>query len=474
MSSPRGVDRNLNGIRALVMGLGTRQGGLGVARFLVRQGADVTVTDLRSADDLESTLRELAGLPIRYVLGEHRAEDFQNVDLVVRNPGVPVESPWLEMARAAGARIEMEMSLFFRHCPAPILGITGTKGKTTTSYLCASIMQQHDARAVLAGNMGRSALDMLPDIDAGTPVVIELSSWQLEGLADHALSPHVGVITNISQDHLNRYPSMVEYIEAKRHIARFQDADDWLILNQDDDVVWETRHLAAGRVIQFGTELPGDGASLEGESLLWRQDGETVEICQQSELPLAGRHNALNALAAAAATIAYGVDLATVRRGLLGASAVADRQEPVATIDDVLYVNDTTATSPAAAVAALETFDNRPIVLIAGGSEKNVSLQGLAEAAAAKAAAVVLLDGAATGALQRLLQQSGTRRISGPHPSMASAVRAARELAPPGAVVLLSPGCASFGMFRDEFHRGRTFREAVAELEANGSGEALS
>jgi UDP-N-acetylmuramoylalanine--D-glutamate ligase len=176
---------DLRGKQALVMGLGVHGGGLGVARFLVGQGALVTVTDLRSPELLQASLDALAGLPIRYVLGEHRDEDFRAADLVIRNPGVPRESRYLQIARAAGAAIEMEMTLFFRLCPGPILGITGTKGKTTTTLLAGAMLREQYPDTVVAGNLRVSALEALPRITAGTPVVLELSSWQLEGLGGH-------------------------------------------------------------------------------------------------------------------------------------------------------------------------------------------------------------------------------------------------------------------------------------------------
>ncbi|MDI3339180.1 MAG: UDP-N-acetylmuramoyl-L-alanine--D-glutamate ligase [Sphaerobacter sp.] len=450
------------GVRALVMGLGTRQGGVGVARYLVAQGAEVTVTDLRSADELAPALAALAGLPIRFVLGEHRAADFEQADLVVRNPAVPRDSPWLALARAAGARIEMEMTLFFRACPAPIIGVTGTKGKTTTATLCAGILRVARPDTVLAGNMGTSALDALPHITPDTPVVLELSSWQLEGLAEHGLSPHIAVITNISDDHRNRYPSLAAYVEAKRAIARFQAPDDWLVLNRDDPQTWASRDVGAGRVVPVGHDADGPcGAFLVGDRLVWRWDGAETELLRRDEFPLPGPHAALNALAAAAAAILAGASPAEARAGLRAATPVPHRQEIVATVDGVCYVNDSAATAPAATLAALDTFRGRPLVLIAGGADKGADLAPLARRVAAEAEAVVLLDGAATPALHRLLQAAGARRISGPHRSMAAAVAAAAELAPPGGVVLLAPGCASFGLFRDEFERGEAFRAAV-------------
>jgi len=312
----------LGGKRVLVMGIGTRQGGLGVTRYLVDAGAEVTVTDLRDEHSLESTLRELRGLPIRYVLGEHRREDFEQADVVVRNPGVPVESPWLAIARDAGASIEMEMSLFFRACPAPIIGITGTKGKTTTSTLCAAILSRFRADTVLAGNMGRSALACLPDIASDTPVVIELSSWQLEGLGEHRLSPHIALFTNLSPDHLNRYASMEAYLDAKLNIARFQKPGDWYIVNRDDDRVWPSRYAGAGRLVEFSLRDEGDqGAYLAGDRLVWRWDGRETEIARRTDLRLEGEHNLANALAASAAALIAGASVDDARAAIRSTSS---------------------------------------------------------------------------------------------------------------------------------------------------------
>jgi UDP-N-acetylmuramoylalanine--D-glutamate ligase len=256
----------LAGKQALVMGLGTRQGGVGVTRYLVSQGAEVTVTDLGDEASLRPSLDALSDLPVRYRLGEHVEEDFDTADLIVRNPGVPFNSPWLQRARERGVPIEMEMSLFFRACPAPIIGITGTKGKTTTATLCAAILERFHPETVLAGNMGTSALNQLDRIKPDTPVVLELSSWQLEGLADYEMSPEIAVLTNISQDHLNRYASMEDYIEAKRHMTRFQRSEDWFIINRNDENCWESRKITQAQIVPFGElDESEDGAGLAGD-----------------------------------------------------------------------------------------------------------------------------------------------------------------------------------------------------------------
>ncbi|HEU4793203.1 MAG TPA: UDP-N-acetylmuramoyl-L-alanine--D-glutamate ligase, partial [Nitrolancea sp.] len=349
-----------------------------------------------------------------------------------------------------------------------------TKGKTTTATICANILRLARPDTVLAGNMGTSALAALPQLTPETPVVIELSSWQLEGLAEHGMSPHIGILTNITEDHLNSYSSMEEYIEAKRHIVRFQGIGDWFIVNRDDPLAWQSRHTGSGRIIPFGFERDVDadrGAWLESDRLIWHREGMDQEICRVRDLPLPGPATIMNALAASAAALLLGATEAQARAALVTQQPIPHRQEPVATIDGVLYVNDTAATAPAAAIAALDTYRGRPVVLIAGGASKRTDLTALARRAATDAAAVVLLDGSATPEFRQLLLAAGVRHLSGPHNAMEPAVRAAATFAEPGSVVLLAPGCASFGIFRDEFHRGEAFHAAVDRLAVAASTE---
>ncbi len=455
------------GKRALVMGLGVHGGGLGVARFLAQQGALVTVTDLRDAAQLAEPMRQLADLPIQYVLGEHRESDFTTADLVVRNPAVPRESPLLAAAQAAGVPVEMEMSLFFRLCPAPIIGITGTKGKTTTASLCGAILSSWRADTVIAGNMGVSALEQLPQITPTTPVVIELSSWQLEGLAAYGRSPHIAVVTNLSPDHLNRYSTMETYAAAKRGIVEEQGGQDYAILNADDPLVWAFRNATPAQILPFAsTAQGGDSAWLAGDTLCWSFAGQEYRT-PRTTLRLLGVHNALNALAAGMAALALGASFAAVEAGLAGFQGVKDRMEPLGKIGGVTYINDTTATAPAAAAAAVSAM-NRPTILIAGGSEKQTDFADFAATVAPRVKAVVTLRGDSTPRLTDNLLQAGlaSSALFGPYNSMDEGVAQAQQLAVPGDVILLSPACASFGMFRNEFHRGDAFRAAFATLAA--------
>jgi UDP-N-acetylmuramoylalanine--D-glutamate ligase len=450
------------------MGLGVLGGGVGVAQYLARHGARVTVTDMRDESQLQDSIAALAEWPITFHLGEHKPEDFTSAgaDVVVRNPGVPRRSPFLQLARESGVPVEMEMSLFFRACAAPILGVTGTKGKTSVSTLCGEILRQWRAETVLAGNMGISALALVDDIQADTPVVIELSSWQLEALDEHHLGPRVAVITNVSPDHLDQYDGFDDYAATKRTIAHHGGPGSVVIYNYDDPecvkVVAETTSWA----IPFGIRDAGvDGAWLVGEELVWRENGREQCLPRPTQLQLSGDHGVANALAALAATRVYGAPMPAVQRGLAAFAGVPNRMEEVATIGGVLYVNDTSATAPAAAVAGLRVLHQRArrVHLIAGGADKKTDLTPFADEIAALQPRVLLLDGTATPRLRELLDERDVR-YEGPFASMASVVHGAASDATSGDIVTLTPGCASFGLFRNEFDRGEQFRAAVHAL----------
>jgi UDP-N-acetylmuramoylalanine--D-glutamate ligase len=459
---------DLRGKRVTLIGLGTRAGGLGVARYLASQGAEVTVTDMRSAEALAESLAALAELPIRFVLGGHEERDFtpERADLIVRNPGVPRRAPLLELARSHGIPVEMEMSLFFRACPAPIVGITGTKGKTTVSTLTGQLLRPAFPEVVVAGNMGVSALEQLPRLRPESQVVIELSSWQLEALIEHGLAPRIAVLTLIAEDHLNTYDGFADYAGTKRGISRHQRPGDWLVVNRDDPEAWRAAGETAATVSPFGEGDQGeDGAWLTPEGLLWRWQGVETRWPRPTSRALAGCHGERNALAALAAAMLAGANPEAIARGLATFQGVKDRLEVVAEIDGVTFINDTTATAPIATVAALEAVTRRSsqLHLLAGGADKGLDPSPLAEAAARHRAKVYLFAGTATPALESELR---TRDVTlyGPFAGMIETVTAARYEARPGDVVLLSPGCASFGLFRDEFDRGEQFRYAVAAL----------
>ncbi len=473
---------DLRGTKVLVMGLGVHGGGLGVARWLLRQGAVVTITDMASAEALAGSIASLreaedeCGATVRYVLGEHRAEDFTSHEVLVINPAVRPGSPWVAMARAAGVRVETEMTLFFRRCPGPILGVTGTKGKTTTALLLAAMLRQEYPDTVAAGNLRVSALAALERITPRTPVVLELSSFQLVGLGEVGLSPRYACVTNLSPDHLDYHGSLAEYVAAKRQIFAHQGPGGIVVVN---DALVEYGSAPPSELVSLlGAAPPADSrvltfsidpASAADCRVTVQGQVELVgeELCTLSDVALGGAHNHANVLAAATLARSFGISPASIRAAVRTFNGVEHRLELVREFEGVRYINDTTATNPAAAQAALATVAG-PIVLIAGGADKALEFDALAGAIARRVKALVLLAGTATPRLLQALEaaQQATARlpILGPYNDFATAIAAARGQAVAGDAVLLSPGCASFGMFRNEFHRGEEFRHIVQAL----------
>lgn len=460
----------LLGKKVVVMGLGVHGGGLGVARYCAEQGAVVVVTDLRTADVLADSLAALADLPITFVLGEHREQDFATCDMVVQNPAVPASSPFVQIARAAGAAIEMEMTLFFRACPAPIIGVTGSKGKTTTATLTAHLLKAWRADTILAGNMRISALAQLPLIGPETPVILELSSFVLEGLGGAGLSPAIAALTNIYPDHLDRYGTMDAYIAAKAEIGRHQKTPDTIVLTATDDALIHLAPTMPGQIVWTGVATP---RTTTRGSVWWDADvlyaaleHGIVAIAAHADVHLAGTHNRANIATAVALALRAGMPHTAVASALRTFTGVEHRLEVVATLDGHTFVNDTAATMPDAAVAALTSLP-QPIIWIAGGADKKLSFDSLAATAATHAQHIVLLQGTATALLHDALVRHGVAvRIIGTFDSFEAAIRAAHAIPLRPATIALSPGCASFGMFRNEFHRGEEFRRVVMLLHA--------
>ena len=424
------------------MGLGVQRGGLGVATFMRDHGAELVVTDLRSESELASSVSALGTHGVRYVLGTHETEDFRQAEIVVRNPAVRDASPYLQAARDAGAHIEMEFTLFLRWCrQARVVGVTGTRGKTTTATALHAMLVAGGERALLAGNMRVSALARLHEIEPGSTVVLELSSAQLEGLAGTGLRTRGAIITNLMADHLDRYDDMRTYAGAKLSLVANQRADDWAVIPQGNGWPDWFAVRAGGTVVRPDLEDAPPG---------WM------------EAPLSGRHNRANLVLAAAAARQAGVETSAIERAVRGFGGVPARQELVGTVNGVRVYNDTTATTPEAALAALATIPG-PWVLIAGGSDKRLDFAPLAERlrAADGLRGVVLLPGTGTDRLQPLLEGRRTEAAA----DMAGAVDHALALARPGDALLLSPACASFGLFTNEFDRGDQF---VARLRDRG------
>ncbi len=453
----------LRGRRVLVMGLGLLGGGVSAARYAVEQGAaEVVVTDLRAEDVLRPSVEQLADLPIRFVLGHHDPADFQRADVVVRNPNVPRNSPYLAAAREAGVRVEMEIAWFFRACRGKIAGVTGTRGKSTTTLLLHHILQQAGIEPLLGGNLGGiETLALLPKISPERWVVLELGNWMLEGLHTIRRSPRLAIFTNLLPDHLNAYDSMDDYGEAKSSIFRYQGMGDIAIFNADND--YSRR---------YGEQAPGGHVWFYSAErrVSWPREAPDQQhpFAYEADIRLRGAHNLANVQAAALAAEQIGADPAAIHAAVASFGGAPHRLEVVRVLDGVTYVNDSASTAPVAGVSALRSF-SEPIVLIAGGNTKNLDSSEYAAEAARRAKRVILLKGSATEEFAAQVRAAAAEHglpdpVEGPYDDFPLAIERARAAAAPGDVVLLSPGFTSFGMFLNEFDRGDQFRALVQGL----------
>lgn len=442
-------------------------------KFLVEQGArEIIVTDIKSREELGASLEKLAKYKnVTYILGQHRPEDFTNVDMVIKNPVIPWTNEYIKLAEKHKVPVEMDSSIFFALCKAPIIGVTGTKGKTTTASLSAHILEQAKKKVVRIGIGQMGVLGNFSKITSESIVVFELSSWRLSALGRIKKSPHLAVLTNIYPDHLNHYKTLEVYIADKKNIFLFQKQRDILVANFDDEAVRDMVQDAKGTVVWFSrkSEIDGDGAWVKGGKIYARKGGEEKEFMPLAQIPLKGEHNITNVLAAVSVALAYGLTLKQIASGIENFPGVPHRLEYAGEKNGVRYYNDTTATIPEAAIAALRFFVE-PIILIAGGSDKRLDFDQMAKEILKRSKGLILFKGEATEKLLHSLKNhlpvSKKDRQFEVVESMAKAVELAAQCAEAGDVVLLSPGAASFGVFQNEFDRGEQFRKAVEELTA--------
>lgn len=470
-----------------VMGLGRyKQGsGLGATKWLMRHGAQVIITDLKSESELEESMdivnewhgKYKALYPDRniyqplFVLGEHRKEDFGGVDLVVKNPGVPSESEFIAEAIKNGVRIESDVSLFFRFCPYPFVGVTGTKGKTTTTKLIGEMITLADSEAIIAGNINTSPLEYLDEIiERGQPTlaVIELSSWLLDSMPpafeELKRGIDISVLTNIYPDHLDRYHSYGDYIHSKEIIFEYQTPAQYTILNYDHPLVKEFEKEVHGKLFWCSrTYMEHDGCFLKDGVIVFRRDGVEEVVLPLADVSLKGGHNEENILSAVCAARLYNVPLSAVQAALKTFAGIPDRQELVREVDEITYINDTAATQSDAVVAALERFGHdADLILIAGGVDKKGEYDALVEKIVSTCKHVVLFEGSASDIM--LSKIAGRVPVESGVKTMQDAVNKAKAASSTGDIVLLSPGAASFNLFRNEFDRGEQFREAVRNM----------
>jgi UDP-N-acetylmuramoylalanine--D-glutamate ligase len=477
------------GLKALVMGLGLHGGGLQSALFLLRRGAEVTVTDLRdektlmpSIKELDAACKEFERPIVRYVLGKHEIEDFKKADIVIKNPGVKPDSPFLQVSK----QIETDLSLFLTESKARLFAVTGTKGKSGTSSALHWILSKDRkaGKAFLGGNITVSPLTFLEELTEFDDVVLELSSFQLGDIKNYVntdgqplLKPNAAILTPIMHDHLDRYASMEDYIDDKKNIYRAQDSNCVTVAGDDD---WGKSFLAETKARPLIRSCKRDLSSALGEvesggcidssgrgiARLRGWEGVTEEITelvpQKALTP--GDHQKINMLSAALAVFALGVKADTIRTALSTFPGIEHRLEFFHEALGIRYYNDSAATIPEAAAACVEALTDPSLthgglILVTGGTDKNLDFSPLARAVK-KAKTVILLEGTGSEKLIPLLREAGVS-YKGPFDDLDKAVHCAADIASDTDIVALSPGCASFGMFLNEFDRGRKWKEAV-------------
>jgi UDP-N-acetylmuramoylalanine--D-glutamate ligase len=459
---PEVTAEEFRGRRVTIIGLGKGRTTAGLARFLVASGATVTVSDRESADKLGEGLARLQGVEVKLVLGPSSDDlALADPDFVFVIPGIRPRSPTILRALQRKIPVLTEMALFFRLCRAPIVGVTGTKGKTTTTTIIELVLSTGRRRVVAGGNIGTGA--PLHLLDALTPddlVVLELSSFQLETLAH---SPQVAVVTNVLEDHLDHHGTRDAYIAAKKNIVAWQGPRDIAVLNLDDPATLAMHTGSASEVRGFSLSLqPKRGAYLDpnGDLVLVHGDRRAV-LCKASDLRVPGRHNISNALAAAVVGDAFDIPAEAIGGVLRAFEGVPRRLQPLAEKGGVLWVNDSAATTPAATLTALAAYD-RPAVVILGGVSKGADFSVLARALVDRARGVVLIGRAADEIASAIAAADPkgaleVRRAA----TLDDAVAGARAMARPGDVVLLSPANASFDMFSSADERGEKFAAIV-------------
>lgn len=461
------------------MGLGLHGGGVGAAKFFAKAGAQVLVTDLRQKEQLKQSLEKLKGLKIKFVLGQHRPEDFINTDLVIKNPAVPETSKYLEIAKNNKVAIDSDIGIFFEICKNKKIGITGTKGKSTTTKLIFELVKTKYKNAVLAGNIRISILEIFKKIVPKNPVVLELSSWQLHDLAKHKKSPTISVVLNILNDHQNRYKNFNAYIEDKKYLVRFQKSKGFAVLNFDDLIVRDFAKKTKAQVLFFSADpenqkqiLPANlGCFLKEEVFYFGPSAEKVMEAKDVLLP--GRHNLSNV--AAAITVAKILEISNkdIKKIIKKFEGLPGRLELIARKDKKLVFNDTTATTPDATLASLaalkEKFPEKPITLVLGGTDKKLDFKNLAQTLknfweTNNLNNIVFLPGDATEKIKEELKKInfpfGENNVIDAF-EMSDAIKLATATTEENGVILLSPAAASFGLFAHEFDRGQKFTEAI-------------
>ena len=452
----------IKGKKIALVGVGVSHRRL--AGMLAEKGAKVTVLDRREKEALGNTYTELCGKGVSFCLGEHYLDYLTDFDCILRTPGMKFHLPELEEARRKGVAVTSEMELFFDLCPAPILAVTGSDGKTTTTSVIAEMLRAEGKAVHLGGNIGRALLPEIEEIGPEDFAVVELSSFQLISMRK---SPRVAVVTNVAPNHLDMHKDMQEYISAKKNIFLHQNAFSRTVLNLDNDITAAFSEEVRGQAVFFSRkQVPENGAFLNGQGMIcYNENGNTTEIMPQEIIRIPGTHNVENYLAAISAVWGY-VSPTTIVKVAEEFGGVEHRIEFVRELDGVKYYNDSIATSPTRTIAGLRSFKQK-IIIIAGGYDKHIPFDPLVPVLLERVK-VLVLTGDTAQKMEETIRKSPDytpEALTILHAeTMVEAVQKAREIARPGDVISLSPACASFDRYPNFEARGRHYKEIVNSL----------
>lgn len=429
--------------KVLVVGLGVLGGGIGLTKFFTELGSQVIVTDKKNKFQLKTALDELKNLPIKYYLEDHPREIFLHADVIFKGPFVPWNLPQILAAEKKGIPIEMELSFFAQYCPANIIGITGTRGKSTTTMMVYEILKESAWPFYLAGSLPNiSTINYLKSLTPKDWIIMELPSWPLSGFHRKKISPHISIFTNFYPDHLNYYPTMDDYLYDKKAIYLYQKPTNYLIANRNLQSV-----------------------------ILHDKPKSNITYFQTKDFPLPlkrlkGQHNLENAAAVFTLAKVLHLNLANSAKTIERFSGLPFRQQIIRKIGNVIFVNDTTSTTPVATIKAIETFADKNIILILGGNSKNLPFDTLIKHLI-KVKKIILLAGSFTEKILPVLKLKFPEKLSKVHDNLEEAIYTAYQSANESkkeACILFSPGATSFAMFNNEFHRGEEFNRIISEL----------
>ncbi|GAA0745207.1 UDP-N-acetylmuramoyl-L-alanine--D-glutamate ligase [Clostridium oceanicum] len=458
------MNRDFSEFKEYIKGKKTAVVGIGVSNkplihFLAKLGAKVSGFDKKTKEDLGETYNELTNIGVKLVLGENYLDNLKGYDVIFKTPSMRMDIPELLSAKEEGAYITSEMEEFIKYCPAKVLGVTGSDGKTTTTTLAYEILKKHGYKTWVGGNIGTPLFSNIEEMTKEDMVVLELSSFQLMTID---VSPEISLITNLSPNHLDVHKDFNEYVEAKKSIFKHQDKEDLLVLNKDDELTNSIDKESKGKVIKFSLkEKIENGACLQDGFLTIYGD----KICKIEDVKLKGMHNVANLLAAFCMVYEY-VSVDSMRYVATNFKGVEHRCELVREIDGVKYYNDSIASSPSRTLAGLNAFE-KPVILIAGGYDKKIPFKPLAEGGYKKVKTLILMGDTKEKIYDAFKKVIDKEKIQIPIKiveSLEEAVKVARSISNKGDIVTLSPACASFDMFSNFEIRGNKFKEIVNNI----------